>query len=267
MQTLYPPIQPYTSYQLPVDGTHTLYIEECGNLDGIPVVFLHGGPGAGCEPLHRRFFDPEIYRIVLFDQRGCGKSIPHAELRDNTTWHLVADIEAIRNHLNIERWLLFGGSWGSTLALAYAQKHPGRVLGMILRGIFLGRERDVRWFYQDGASRLFPDAWESFIDPIPQNEHDDLLQAYHQRLTGTDELERLRLARSWSTWEATTLNLERKPSVVEHFAEAHMALSLARIEAHYFVSTRSSAPRGGRRRRCSPRRCAAGLRAATRPSR
>jgi proline iminopeptidase len=236
MQTLYPPIQPYTSYQLPVDGTHTLYIEECGNLDGIPVVFLHGGPGAGCEPLHRRFFDPEIYRIVLFDQRGCGKSIPHAELRDNTTWHLVADIEAIRNHLNIERWLLFGGSWGSTLALAYAQKHPGRVLGMILRGIFLGRERDVRWFYQDGASRLFPDAWESFIDPIPQNEHDDLLQAYHQRLTGTDELERLRLARSWSTWEATTLNLERKPSVVEHFAEAHMALSLARIEAHYFVN-------------------------------
>ena len=236
MQTLYPSIQPYHSEQLPVDATHTLHIEECGNPDGLPVLFLHGGPGAGFESLHRRFFDPEIYRIVLFDQRGCGKSTPYAELKDNTTWDLLADIEAIRQHLAIDSWLIFGGSWGSTLTLIYAQTHPDRVLGLILRGIFLGRARDVHWFYQDGACRLFPDAWEQFIDPIPVQERNDLLQAYYQRLVGNDELERLRLAKAWSTWEATTLNLERKPRVVEHFAETHMALGLARIEAHYFVN-------------------------------
>lgn len=236
MQTLYPSIQPYHSYHLPVDDTHSLYVEECGYPEGTPVLFLHGGPGAGCEALHRRFFDPEIYRIVLFDQRGCGKSTPYAELSNNTTWDLVADIEQIRRHLGIEQWLLFGGSWGSTLALVYAQTHPDRVLGMILRGIFLARERDVQWFYQDGASRLFPDAWEQFIDPIPQSERDNLMQAYYHRLIGADELERLRLAKAWSTWEATTLNLERKTRVVEHFAGSHVALALARIEAHYFVN-------------------------------
>ncbi len=236
MQTLYPSIQPYRTHELPVDARHTLYLEEAGNPDGIPVVFLHGGPGGGCEPMHRRFFDPEVYRIVLLDQRGCGRSTPHAALEDNTTWHLVGDLEAIRLLLGIERWVLFGGSWGSTLALAYAETHPERVLGLVLRGIFLGRPREVRWFYQDGANRLFPDAWESFIDLIPELERGDLLSAYHRRLTGDDELERLRLARNWSVWEGTALTLERREDVVGGFAEAHKALSLARIEAHYFMN-------------------------------
>ena len=236
MRTLYPAIQPYTSEQLAVDNLHTLYVEQCGDPDGIPVVFLHGGPGAGCEAMHRRFFDPERYRIVLFDQRGCGKSTPHAELTDNTTQHLIADVEAIRQHLDIQRWVVFGGSWGSTLALAYAQEHPQNVLGLILRGIFLARKRDIDWFYQDGASRLFPDVWEHFVEPIPVAERDDLVTAYHQRLTSENELERLRVAKAWATWEASTLSLERKAGVVSHFTNAHTALSLARIEAHYFVN-------------------------------
>jgi proline iminopeptidase len=235
MQTLYPSIQPYQTHELPVDGRHTLYVEECGNPDGLPVVFLHGGPGGGCEPMHRRFFDPLLYRIVLFDQRGCGRSTPHAELEDNTTAHLIDDMEAIRALLGIERWVVFGGSWGSTLALAYAQAHPEQVLGLVLRGIFLGRPREVRWLYQDGANRLFPDAWESFVELIPELERGDLLSAYHRRLTGDDELERLRVARHWSTWEGTLLTLERHSEVVDSFAEAHKALSLARIEAHYFM--------------------------------
>lgn len=234
MQTLYPGIQPYATRELPVDDRHTLYVEESGNPDGLPVLFLHGGPGGGCEPLHRRFFDPEVYRIVLFDQRGCGRSTPHAELEDNTTRHLIADIETIRTTLAIDRWVVFGGSWGSTLALTYAETNPHRVLGLILRGIFLGRPRDVRWFYQEGANRLLPDAWESFIEPIPELERGDLLSAYYRRLTGDDELERLRVARAWSTWEGTALTLERRNEVVDSFAEAHKALSLARIEAHYF---------------------------------
>lgn len=235
MQTLYPTIQPYQTHELPVDSRHTLYIEECGNPEGLPVVFLHGGPGGGCEPMHRRFFDPHLYRIVLFDQRGCGRSTPHAELEDNTTAHLMDDLEAIRALLGIERWVVFGGSWGSTLALAYAQNHPEQVLGLVLRGIFLGRPREVRWLYQDGANRLFPDAWESFVELIPELERGDLLSAYHRRLTGDDELERLRVARHWSTWEGTLLTLERYNEVVDSFAEAHKALSLARIEAHYFM--------------------------------
>ena len=235
MQTLYPAIQPYASEQLAADDTHTLYVEQCGNADGLAVVFLHGGPGAGCQPVHRRFFDPEVYRIVLFDQRGCGRSTPHAELIDNTTAHLVADIETLRGHLGIERWVVFGGSWGSTLALAYAQTHPQRVMGLVLRGIFLGRARDVAWFYQDGASRLFPDLWRDFIAPIPAAERDDLVAAYYRRLTGDNELERLRLAKSWSAWEANTLSLDRggAPPPV---SDSHRALSLARIEAHYFIN-------------------------------
>ena len=236
MRVLFPDIKPYATQRLAVDSLHTLYIEECGNPSGLPVLFLHGGPGAGCEPMHRRFFDPQRYRIVLFDQRGSGQSSPHAELRDNTTWHLVADIEKLREHLNIDRWVVFGGSWGSTLALAYAETHPDRVLGLILRGVFLCRDRDIHWFYQHGANRLFPDLWEHFLAPIPAMEQHDLIHAYHRRLTGADELERLRAARAWSTWEGATLTLESNPTMVEHFSEAHRALSLARIECHYFVN-------------------------------
>ena len=236
MYELYPDIKPFATRRLPMDALHTLYVEECGNPKGLPVVFLHGGPGAGCEPMHRRFFDPNIYRIVLFDQRGCGRSVPHAELTDNTTWHLIEDIETIRQHLGIERWLVFGGSWGSTLSLAYAQTHPERVLGLILRGIFLCRPRDIHWFYQEGASYLFPDLWEGFLEPIPPEEHGDLLHAYHRRLTGSDELERLRVAKAWSVWEGSTLTLQRNANVIDHFSETHTALSLARIECHYFVN-------------------------------
>jgi proline iminopeptidase len=235
MRVLFPDIKPYASQRLAVDNPHVLYVEECGSPDGLPVLFLHGGPGAGCEPLHRRFFDPQRYRIVLFDQRGCGQSTPHAELCDNTTRHLVADIETLRERLNVDRWVVFGGSWGSTLALAYAQAHPARVLGLILRGIFLCRDRDIHWFYQEGANRLFPDLWEHFLAPIPAAERNDLLHAYYRRLTGGNELERLRAAKAWSVWEGATLTLESNPALVEQFGEARRALSLARIECHYFV--------------------------------
>jgi proline iminopeptidase len=235
MRVLFPDIKPYASQRLAVDNPHVLYVEECGSPGGLPVLFLHGGPGAGCEPLHRRFFDPQRYRIVLFDQRGCGQSTPHAELCDNTTRHLVADIETLRERLNVDRWVVFGGSWGSTLALAYAQAHPARVLGLILRGIFLCRDRDIHWFYQEGANRLFPDLWEHFLAPIPAAERNDLLHAYYRRLTGGNELERLRAAKAWSVWEGATLTLESNPALVEQFGEARRALSLARIECHYFV--------------------------------
>jgi len=185
--------------------------------------------------MHRRFFDPQRYRIVLFDQRGSGQSNPHAELHGNTMGQLVGDIEKLREHLGIDRWLVFGGSWGSTLALAYAETHPERVLGLILRGIFLCRDQDIHWFYQEGASRLFPDLWEHFIAPIPVAERDHLVQAYYRRLTSTDELERLRAAKAWSMWEGSTLTLESNPAVIEQFGETHRALSLARIECHYFT--------------------------------
>lgn len=235
MDQLYPPIKPFATCQLAVDKIHTLYVEECGNPQGLPVLFLHGGPGAGCEAVQRRFFDPQRYHIILFDQRGCGQSTPHAELHNNTTQHLIADIERIRQRLAIERWVVAGGSWGSTLALAYGQTYPERVLGMILRGIFLCRPRDIRWFYQDGASRLFPDAWDPYIAPIPETERDDLLRAYYQRLTSDDEVKRLRVAKTWSAWEGATLSLESNTHTIDHFSEAHRALSLARIEAHYFI--------------------------------
>ncbi len=235
MATLYPPIRPYVQHSLAVDPPHVLHVEECGNPTGIPVVFLHGGPGAGCEPWHRQFFDPERYRIVLFDQRGCGRSTPHAELEGNTTADLVADIERIREHLGIDRWLVFGGSWGSTLGLVYAQTHPDRVTGLILRGIFLCRPRDIRWFYQDGASRLFPDYWTDFLAPIPEQERDDLVTAYHRRLTGENEVERMAAALAWSRWEGRTATLRPRKDVVDHFTDPFTALSLARIECHYFV--------------------------------
>jgi proline iminopeptidase len=236
MADLYPPIEPYVNHTFAVDPPHKLHVEECGNPNGIPVVFLHGGPGSGCESYHRRFFDPERYRIVLFDQRGCGRSTPHAELAGNTTQALVSDIELIRERLGIEKWLVFGGSWGSTLALAYAETHPERVLGLILRGIFLCRPREIHWFYQEGASRIFPDYWQAYLKPIPTSEHGDLLQAYYRRLTSDNEVERMAAAKAWSMWEGRCASLTPSKSVVAHFGDPFTALSLARIECHYFVN-------------------------------
>ena len=235
MRCLFPSIQPYNTLNLAVDSVHTLYVEECGTLEGLPVIFLHGGPGSGCESYHRRFFDPEKYRIVLFDQRGSGRSTPHAELQGNTTQALIEDIETIRNKLGIDQWVVFGGSWGSTLALAYAQTHPDRVLGLILRGIFLCRQREIDWFYQEGASRLFPDVWEKFLEPIPSNERGQLVSAYYQRLTSEDEFTRMQAAKAWSLWEGRTATLTSSQKLLDHFGDAHTALSLARIECHYFM--------------------------------
>ncbi len=235
MNTLYPAIKPYVTHHINVDDIHTLYIEEVGNPLGLPVVFLHGGPGTGCAPYHRQFFDPEVYRIVLFDQRGCGKSTPHASLDNNTTWDLVNDIELIREHLQIKQWVVFGGSWGSTLGLLYAQTHPQRVSGLILRGIFLARENDVRWFYQQGTSRLFPDYWEKFIEPIAEDERDDMIAAYYRQLTGEDEMQKMRAARAWSTWEGMTATLQTDESLIRSFSASFTALSIARIECHYFM--------------------------------
>lgn len=234
MAELYPPIEPYATHRVPVDSPHLLYLEECGNPRGLPALFLHGGPGAGCEAYHRRLFDPRRYRIVLFDQRGSGRSTPHAELARNTTDHLVADIEALRVHLGIDRWLVFGGSWGSTLALAYAQAHPERVVALVVRGIFLCREAEIRWFYQEGASWVFPDYWEEFLAPIPEVERADLVGAYYRRLTGADELARMAAAKAWSVWEGRTASLLPNPAIVGFFSDPFRALSIARIECHYF---------------------------------
>lgn len=235
-RTLYPELQPFATGTLPVGDGHELYYEQSGNPQGKPVVFLHGGPGGGTDPKQRRFFDPERYRIVLFDQRGCGKSTPHASLVGNTTWHLVSDIEALRERLGIERWQVFGGSWGSTLALAYAQQHPERVTELVLRGIFLLRRSELLWFYQEGTSRLFPEAWESFLEPIPLVERGDLISAYHRRLTHEDPEVRLRAARAWSVWEATTSHLYVDPAHVAHSGESEFSLAFARIECHYFIN-------------------------------
>jgi proline iminopeptidase len=236
MRTYYPNIKHYDEHRIAVDNLHTLYVEESGSKDGIPVLFVHGGPGGGCSPKERSFFDPEKYRIILFDQRGCGQSTPHASLRDNTTQHLVADIEKIREHLNIDKWMLFGGSWGSTLSLVYAQTHPGRVLGLILRGIFLCRDQDVQWLYQDGASRVFPDCWKPYQAIIPKAEHSNMVEAYHRRLTSSNELERMGAAKAWSVWEGSICTLEPSSSKVDHFANPHVALAMARVECHYFLN-------------------------------
>jgi proline iminopeptidase len=221
---------------LPVSALHTLYFEESGNPTGKPVIFLHGGPGGGTDPKQRRFFDPARYRIVLMDQRGCGQSTPHACLEDNTTWHLVSDIEALRAHLGIDRWLVFGGSWGSTLALAYAETHPERVTELVLRGIFLLRESELCWFYQHGTSELFPDAWESYLEPIPEAERGDLIGAYHARLTSDDPAVRAAAAKAWSTWEASTSHLYINADYVARAGTDRFALAFARIECHYFVN-------------------------------
>lgn len=236
MRELYPEIEPYRSHRLAVGDLHDLHVEECGNPEGLPVVFLHGGPGAGICAYHRRFFDPRRYRIVLFDQRGAGKSTPHAELRDNTTWHLVADIEAIREHLRIERWGVFGGSWGSTLALAYAQKHPERTLGLVLRGIFLGRPGEMRWFNEldGGASWIFPERWVRYLAHIPVAERDNMVEAYWRRLDSGDEAVRLAAAQAWGDWEGGSTTLLHDPDEPGIFEDPQAALSLARAEAHYF---------------------------------
>ena len=235
-RTLYPPIEPFNTGFLDVSPLHRLYFEECGNPKGKPVVFLHGGPGAGCNATVRRFFDPQRYRIVLFDQRGCGRSKPHASLEDNTTWHLVADIEQLRVHLRIECWQVFGGSWGSTLALAYAQTHPDRVTELVLRGIFLLRRSELEWFYQGGCDALYPDAWEGFLAAIPESEHGDLMSAYHRRLTDPDPSVRIAAAKAWSIWEGATSFLYQDPRHVAGVGQDDFALAFARIECHYFVN-------------------------------
>lgn len=236
MLPLYPEIKPYARHQLAVQAPHVLYVDESGTADGLPVMFIHGGPGAGCDGSSRRFFDPTLYRIVTFDQRGCGRSTPHASLEHNTTQALIEDIEQIRQHLKIEQFVLFGGSWGSTLALAYAQAHPERVLGLILRGIFLCRPQEFHWFYQEGASRLFPDYWQDYVAPIPMPERGDLMQAFYKRLTGEDQIAQMHAARAWSTWEGRTATLRPNGAVVDRFSEAQRALAIARIECHYFVN-------------------------------
>lgn len=232
--SMYPPISPYTQHSLQVDSTHTLHIEECGNPLGIPVLFIHGGPGGGYQPVHRQFFNPDEYRIILFDQRGCGKSRPHACLTNNTSAHLIEDIEKIRRHLEIDEWLLFGGSWGSTLSLLYAQSYPERVLGMILRGIFLCRDQDLEWFYQKGADRIYPDFWQDFIEPIEEDKRHNLIAAYHEALTGQDEVLKMRAAEAWSVWEGRTSNIVTDKNTVEYFGDPTHAIAMARIECHYF---------------------------------
>jgi proline iminopeptidase len=235
LRTLYPPIEPYRSGRLDVGNGHSLYWELCGNPDGTPAVFLHGGPGAGCSPDHRRLFDPARYNILLFDQRGCGRSTPHASLEANTTWHLVEDIERLRTLVGAEQWLVFGGSWGSTLALAYAETHPDRASALILRGIFTMRQAELDWFYQSGASMLFPDKWEEFLAPIPEAERGDLVAAYHRRLTGDDPAVQLECAKAWSGWEGATITLlPDESTLAAHTADA-FAIAIARIENHYMV--------------------------------
>jgi len=234
----YPPIKPFNSGNLRVSPVHEIYYEESGNPKGKPVVFLHGGPGGGTDPKMRRFFDPKRYRIVLFDQRGCGRSKPSANLEDNTTWHLVSDIETIREHLGIDRWQVFGGSWGSTLALAYAQKHPGRVTELVLRGIFLLRRWELEWFYQNpgGAAALFPDLWEQYLAPLSAEERKDCIRSYYQRLTSTDEKVLLEAARAWSTWESALSYIKFNKNYISRAGEAEFAAAFARIECHYFVN-------------------------------
>ena len=235
-RTLYPPIEPFDTGHLDVGDGHTLYYEQSGNAGGKPVVFLHGGPGGGCTEKMRQFFDPGRYRVVLLDQRGSGKSRPHASLDANTTWHLVDDIERLRELLKIERWQVFGGSWGSTLALAYAETHPDRVTELVLRGIFMLRKKEIHWFYQNGASEIFPDRWQCFLEPVPENERHDLVHAYHKYLTSDDAAVRLRAARAWSIWEGTACMLIPSEEIEKAFGAEKMALSMARIECHYFVN-------------------------------
>ena len=236
MRELYPPREAYQEGKLQVTELHTVHFEESGNPQGKPIVVLHGGPGGGCPSFYRQYFNPEKWRLIMFDQRGCGKSTPHAELRENTTWDLVSDIEKIREHLKIDKWVVFGGSWGSTLSLAYSETHPERCTGLILRGIFMLRQKELHWFYQEGASNIFPDAWDEYLKPIPLQERDNLLNAYYKRLTSEDKRVRLEAAKSWSIWEASTSKLFLDKSLMQTFGESAFADAFARIECHYFVN-------------------------------
>ena len=236
MRTLYPEIQPYDSGHLHTGDGHQIYWEICGNPKGKPAVFLHGGPGSGCSAKHLRLFNPDKYRVLLFDQRGCGRSKPHASLDNNTTWHLVADIERLRTLMGVEQWLVFGGSWGSTLALAYAETHPVRVSELVVRGIFTLRRKELLWYYQNGASWMFPELWETFLAPIPEAERGDLMAAYHKRLTGSDRAEQIRAAKAWSVWEGSTITLLPNQANAAGHADEHFALAFSRIENHYFVN-------------------------------
>lgn len=236
MANLYPPIEPYNTGMLKVDDIHTLYYEEVGNPEGRPVIFLHGGPGGGCSTTYRQYFDPKKWRVILFDQRGCGRSTPFSELENNTTWHSVEDIETIRKELGIEKWSLFGGSWGSTLSLAYAIKHPEVVEAMFLRGIFMVRPQEIKWFYQEGASRIYPDAWEKYVAPIPEEERHDFVSAFYKRLTSDDAKERQEAATAWATWEGSTSKLIHSPELAKSYGEDKFADAFARIECHYFIN-------------------------------
>jgi proline iminopeptidase len=236
LRTLYPAIEPFNKGMLRVSAEHEIYFEECGNPKGKPVVFVHGGPGAGCDVRARRFFNPDAYRIVLFDQRGCGRSKPHASLVDNTTWHLVKDMELLREHLKINAWQVFGGSWGSTLALAYAQTHPARTTELVLRGIFLLRPWELHWFYQHGASALFPDRFEQYRSAIPVSERQDLIAAFYKRLTGGNRNEVVKAARAWSVWEAATSFIHTNSDMIDKWEGEDFAIAIARIECHYFVN-------------------------------
>jgi len=233
---LFPPIEPFETGMLRVSDLHEIYFEISGTPDGKPVLVCHGGPGGGSTPSMRRYFDPERYRIILFDQRGCGRSTPHAELKENTTWRLIEDMEKLRDYLGVAQWQVFGGSWGSTLALAYAQRHPGRVAELVLRGIFTLRREELLWFYQEGASWFYPDAWADYLAPIPKAERGDLIAAYYRRLTGDDQAERLRAAKAWSVWEGGTVSLYPSDERMKSFSSDNFATAFARIECHYFVN-------------------------------
>jgi len=236
VRKLYPPIEPWAAWHMQTGDGHEIYVEQSGARDGIPVIFVHGGPGGGTGPAQRRFFDPKKYHIIIFDQRGCGRSRPFASLDNNTTWHLVADMEAIRTRLGLEKWILFGGSWGSTLSLIYAETHPERVSALVLRGIFMSRQEELDWFYKHGTGKIFPELWHDFKSYIPADEQDDLIQAYHQRLTGEDEAIGLEAAQKWSVWETSCVTLVPDLAGQSRAKEAAFALPFARIETHYFVN-------------------------------
>ncbi|RRJ83130.1 prolyl aminopeptidase [Aestuariirhabdus litorea] len=236
MFTLYPAIKPRQRHSLKVDPPHELYVEESGSPHGIPVLFVHGGPGMACDKHSRRFFDPEVYRIILFDQRGTGRSTPHAELEGNDTEAMVADIERVREFMGIDKWVLFGGAWGATLSLLYAQRHPDRVLGMVLRGTILCRDKDIRWIFQEGASRVFPDYWQEFCGHVPEEEREDLLGAYYRRLVGPDDLARMGAARAWAQWEGRCASLRPNQNLLDTYADPHRAKSMARMQSHYFIN-------------------------------
>jgi len=236
MSKLFPPIKPFNEFYLEVSTKHKIYVEESGNPNGKPVIFLHGGPGGGIEPIYRQYFNPKTWRIIIFDQRGCGKSIPHAELDENTTWDLVSDIEKIRIYLSIEKWVVFGGSWGSTLSLSYAIKHSQYCKGLILRGIFLLRKFEIDWFYQEGCSYIYPDEWENYKSIIPKEEQNNFVKAYYQRLTSKDKKIRSKAAEKWAKWEASTSKLIQDKNSLHHFDDTKVAEAFSRIECHYFTN-------------------------------